>query len=224
LKKATQTVPVVFVVVTDPVGAGFVDSLANPGANITGFSTFEPEIGGKWLELLRELVPDLRSVAGVIDPAFTGFAGVWRTLEETASKSGISVSQIVFRTPSDDLEGALETFAQKPGGGLVIVPTAINSVARSRLFASAARFRLPAVYPFRHYAVDGGLMAYGFDPLDLYRRSAVYVDRILKGAKPSELPVQAPIKYELAINLVTAKGLGLTVSPTLLARADEVIE
>lgn len=224
LQKATQTVPVIFVVVTDPVGAGFVESLANPGANITGFSTFEPEIGGKWLELLRELSPNLAHVAGVLDPAFTGFAGVWRSLEETATKAGISVSQIVFRTANDDLEGSLQSFAKRPRGGLIILPTAINSVARSRLFASAAKLHLPAIYPFRHYAADGGLMAYGFDPLDLYRRSAAYVDRILKGAKPSELPVQAPIKYELAINLVTAKGLGLTVPGTLLARADEAIE
>jgi putative tryptophan/tyrosine transport system substrate-binding protein len=224
LQKATQTIPVVFVVVTDPVGAGFVKSLSHPGANITGFSTFEPEIGGKWLELLREISPGLRRVAGVLDPAFPGFAGVWREVEETAKKSGISVTSIVFRTPNDDLEGALASFAREPGGGLIVLPTAINSMARSRLFGIAASQHLPAVYPFRHYAFDGGMMAYGFDPLDLYRRSAIYVDRILKGAKPAELPVQAPIKFELVINLNAAKGLGLTVPSNLLTRADEVIE
>ncbi|MDO9489175.1 MAG: ABC transporter substrate-binding protein [Sphingomonadaceae bacterium] len=224
LQKATQTIPVVFVVVTDPVGAGFVKTLSRPGANITGFSTFEPEIGGKWLELLRECSPGLRRVAGVLDPTFTGFAGVWREVEETAKQLGISVTSTVFRTPSDDLEGALASFAREPGGGLIVLPTAINSMARSRLFAIAASQRLPAVYPFRHFAFDGGMMAYGFDPLDLYRRSAVYVDRILKGAKPADLPVQAPIKFELIINLNAAKGLGLTVPPALLTRADEVIE
>ena len=224
LQKATQTIPVVFVVVTDPVGARFVKSLSHPGANITGFSTFEPEIGGKWLELLREISPNLRRVAGVLDPAFTGFAGVWREVEEKAKNSGIFVTSINFRTPNDDLEGALTSFAREPGGGLIVLPTAINSMARTRLFAIAASHRLPAVYPFRHYAFDGGMMAYGFDPLDLYRRSAVYVDRILKGAKPEELPVQAPIKFELVINLKSAKELGLTVPPTLIARADEVIE
>lgn len=224
LQKATQTTPVVFVVVTDPVGAGFVENLARPRANITGFSTFEPEIGGKWLELLREISPNLRHVAGVLDPTFTGFSKVWRAVEETAAKSGISVTVLTFRAPSDDLETALASFAQEPGGALIVLPTAINSMARSRLFAAAARQRLPAVYPFRHYAVDGGLMAYGFDPVDLYRRSAIYVDRILKGVKPAELPVQAPVKFELVINLNTAKSLGLTIPSTLLARADEVIE
>ena len=224
LQKATRTIPVVFVVVTDPVGAGFVESQARPGANLTGFSTFEPEIGGKWLELLLEISPGLRQVAGVLDPTFTGFAAVWREVEERAPKSGISVTEIVLRNPGDDLEGALAEFARQPGGGLIVLPTAINSMARSRIFASAARYRVPAVYPFRHYAFDGGLMAYGFDPLDLFRRGATYVDRILKGAKPAEMPVQAPTKFELTINQETAKAIGLEVPPTLLARADTVIE
>jgi len=224
LQKSTRSIPVVFVVVTDPVGAGFVKSQARPGANITGFSTFELEIGGKWLELLREASPGLTRAAGVLDPAFAGFAAVWRGLEEQALKLGISVTQIVFRNPSDDLEAALASFAAKPGGGLIVLPTGINNMARSRIFASAARYRLPAIYPFRNYAFDGGLMAYGFDPTDLFRRGAVYVDRILRGAKPAELPVQAPTKYELVINLNTAKALGLDIPPALFVRADQVIE
>jgi len=224
LQRATRSIPVVFVVVTDPVGAGFVESLARPGANITGFSTFEPEIGGKWLELLREVAPDLRRVAGVLDPAFAGFAKVWRAVEELAPKSGVPVTSMVFRNPADDLESALAVFAREPGGGLIVLPTAINNMARSRIFLAAARHRLPAVYPFRHYAVDGGLMSYGFDPPDLFRRGASYVDRILRGEKPAALPVQAPTKFTLVVNLKTAKALGLAVPQSLLARADEVIE
>jgi putative ABC transport system substrate-binding protein len=223
-KSATPRIPVVFVVVADPVGAGLVQSQARPGGNVTGFSTFEPEIGGKWLELLREISPGLRRVAGVLDPAFTNFASVWRAIQDQATKSGLTVTNVVFRKSDDDLESDAAAFAGQPGGGLIVLPTAINNLARSRLFAVAARHRLPTVYPFRHYAFDGGLMAYGFDPTDLFSRSASYVDRILKGETPASLPVQAPIKYELVINLKTAKALGLTVPPTLLARADEVIE
>ena len=149
---------------------------------------------------------------------------MWRGIEEQAPKLGISVTKIVFRNPSDDLESALASFAAQPGGGLIVLPTAINNMARSRIFANAARYRLPAVYPFRNYAFDGGLMAYGFDPTDLFRRGAFYVDRILKGAKPAELPVQAPTKYELVINLNTAKALGLQIPPAMFVRADKVIE
>jgi putative ABC transport system substrate-binding protein len=224
VQKATRDIPVVFVVVTDPVGAGFVESLARPGGNITGFSTFEPEIGGKWLELLREIEPGLRRVAGVLDPAFTGFAAVWHAVEELAPKAGLSATPVIFRNPTDDLETALATFARQPDGGLIVLPTAINNMARSRLFAIATRHRLPAVYPFRHYAFDGGLMAYGFNPQDLFAGGAAYVDRILQGEKPAGLPVQAPTKFDLAINVNTAKAIGLAVPPALLARADEVIE
>jgi len=224
LHRATQNIPVVFVVVTDPVGAGFVKSLAQPGGNITGFSTFEPEIGGKWLELLIEISPGLRRVAGVLDPAFTGFAEVWHAVESLAPRMGIEVTSVVFHDRTNDIESAVESFAAKPKGGLIVLPTAINNIARDRIFSVAARYRLPAVYPFRHFSVDGGLMAYGFDPRDLFLRGASYVDRILKGENPANLPVQAPTKFELMINLKTAKALGLTVPQTLLARADEVIE
>jgi putative tryptophan/tyrosine transport system substrate-binding protein len=224
LHRATRTIPVVFVSVIDPVGAGYVESLALPGANITGFSTFEPEIGGKWLELLKEVAPGLRRVAGILDPGFRGFAGVWRAIENMAPRFGLEVTSLLLHAPTDDLESAVDTFAQGPGGGLIVLPTAINAVQRNRIFSLAARNRLPAVYAFRFYATDGGLMSYGIDTVDLFRRGASYVDRILKGEKPADLPVQAPIKFEMVINLKTAKALGLNVPDKLLALADEVVE
>jgi putative ABC transport system substrate-binding protein len=207
LKRTTRSIPVVFVVVIDPVGAGLVQSLAHPGGNITGFATFEPEIGGKWLELL-----------------ILGFATVWRAIESIAPRFGLGVTSVVHRDPDDDIEAAIAAFAQEPGGGLIVLPTPANNASRARIFSVAARHRLPAIYPFRLYATDGGLMSYGFDSRDLFRRGASYVDRILKGEKPADLPVQAPTKYELLINLKAAKALRLEVPPTLLARADEVIE
>jgi ABC-type uncharacterized transport system substrate-binding protein len=224
VQRATHGIPVVFVVVVDPVGAGLVQSLAQPGGNITGFATFEPEIGGKWLELLKESSPGLKQVAGILDPAFRGFAAVWRAIESLAPTFGLRVTSVVHRDVSDDIESAVAAFAQDAGGGLIVLPTAINNISRKRIISLAARHRLPAVYPFGIYATDGGLMSYGFDSLDLFRRGASYVDRILKGEKPADLPVQAPVKYELVINLRTAKTLGLAIPPTLLARADEVIE
>jgi putative ABC transport system substrate-binding protein len=224
LHRATRTIPVVFVSVIDPVGAGYVQSLPLPGANITGFSTFEPEIGGKWLELLKEVTPDLRQVAGILDPDFKGFAGLWREIENIAPRFGLKVMRVFLQAPSDDFESAVAGFAREPGGGLIVLPTAINAVHRNRIFSAAASNRLPAIYGFRFYAADGGLMSYGIDTVDLFRRSASYVDRILKGEKPGDLPVQAPTKFEMAINLKTARALGLNVSPILLARADEVIE
>jgi putative tryptophan/tyrosine transport system substrate-binding protein len=224
LHRATRTIPVVFVSVIDPVGAGYVQSLALPGDNITGFSTFEPEIGGKWLELLKEIAPGLRRVAGILDPSFRGFAGVWGAIENMAPRFGLEVTSLLFHAPTDDLESAVSKFGEEPGGGLIVLPTAINAVQRNRIFALAARNRLPAIYAFRFYATDGGLMSYGIDTVDLFRRSASYVDRILKGEKPANLPVQAPTKFEMVINLKTAGALRLDVPPMLLARADEVIE
>jgi putative ABC transport system substrate-binding protein len=224
LQRARSSIPIVFVVVANPVGAGFVQDLARPGANITGFSTFEPEIGGKWLELLKEIEPGLGRVAGILDPNFSGFAKIWSVVELLASKLGVHITTITFRDPSDDIESTIASFAREPRGGLIVFPTPANSSARDRIFSLAIRHRLPAIYPFRIYAADGGLMAYGFDTRDLYRRSASYIDRILKGEKPGNLPVQAPTKYELVINLKTAQALRLNVPPTLLARADEVIE
>jgi putative ABC transport system substrate-binding protein len=224
LHRATRTLPVVFVVVADPVGGGFVESLARPGANITGFSTFEPEIGSKWLELLREVNPGLNAVAAIVDPGFRSFARVLQAIETAAPAMGLKVTNVPFRDSGDDIESAISAFAEARAGGMIVLPTAINNASRDRIFSLAARHRLPAIYPFRFYATDGGLMSYGFDTLDLFRRGALYVDRILKGDKPADLPVQAPTKYELVINLKTAKALGLDVPATLLARADEVIE
>jgi putative ABC transport system substrate-binding protein len=224
LQHVTRDIPVVFVVVTDPVGSGFVESRARPGVNITGFSTFEPEIGGKWLELLIEATPNLRRVAGILDPSFTGFASVWQAIEQSAARLGVKTHSLQFREADDDIESAVAPFAREPGAGLIVLPTAINNLARNRIFAVAARHRLPAVYPFRHYTADGGLMSYGFDTPDLFRRGASYVARILNGEKPRDMPVQAPTRYELVINLKAAEAIGLVVPPLLLARADEVIE
>jgi len=224
LQKVTHTIPVVFVVVTDPVGAGFVQSLARPGGNVTGFSTFEPEIGGKWLELLHEVAPDVRRVAVVYEPGFQGFAALQKMVDDLAPQKGITTTGLAFRDPASDIETAIAAFAKDGLGGLIVLPSGTNTIARKKLFATALRYRLPAIYPFRQYAADGGLMAYGFEPRDLFRRGASYVDRILRGEKPADLPVQAPTKYELVVNLKTAKALGVTFSPTFLATADEVIE
>jgi putative tryptophan/tyrosine transport system substrate-binding protein len=224
LRAATRTIPVVFVSVIDPVGAGHVQSLARPGGNITGFSTFEPEIGGKWLELLKGVAPDLKRVAGILDPAFKGFAGVWREIQTMAPRFGLSVTSVSFHAPADDFESAVVAFAREAGGGLIVLPTALNAVQRQRIFSVAASNRLPAIYAFRFYAADGGLMSYGIDTIDLFRRGASYIDRILKGENPAALPVQAPVKFELVINLKTAKVLGLDVPVYLQQLADEVIE
>ena len=224
LHRTTHSIPVVFVVVVDPVGAGYVKSLARPGANITGFSSFEPEIGGKWLELLKAIKPDLTRVTGILDPGFKGFAGVWSAIEVMAPRLGLEAASIPLRASSDDIESAVATFAQKPTGGLIVLPTTINNSLRHRIIALAARYRLPAVFPFQDYVADGGLISYGIDAADLFHRGASYVDRILKGEKPADLPVQAPTKFELSINLRTAKAAGFTVPPTLLSQANEVIE
>jgi putative ABC transport system substrate-binding protein len=224
VQRATRNIPIVFVVVVDPVGAGLVEGVAQPGGNITGFSTFEPEIGGKWLELLKEISPGLKRVAGILDPDFRGFAAVWRSIESFAPTFGLSVMSVVHRAPGDNIESAVAAFAQEEGGGLIVLPTPINFFSRERIFSLAARHHLPAVYPFQSFATNGGLMSYGFDSRDLFRRGASYVDRILNGAKPADLPVQAPTKYELIINLKTARALGLEVPAKLLALSDAVIE
>lgn len=224
LQRKTRTIPIVFVVVTNPVGAGFVESLARPGANITGFSTYEPEIGGKWFEVLHEFAPTIRRVGVVSDPKFGGFAAVAGTLQIGAARSAVEVVHIGFDSSEGDIEAQLATFSASGGGGLVVMPTALNLLARDRLIAAAARYRIPAVYPFRPFAQSGGLMSYGFEPLDLFRRSAAYVDRILKGESPGELPVQAPARFQLVLNAKTAKALNADFPAMLLARADEVIE
>jgi putative tryptophan/tyrosine transport system substrate-binding protein len=224
VKQATQRIPVVFAAVTDPVGGGFVKSLARPRANITGFSTFEAEIGSKWLELLNQISPRLQRVAILEDPDFQGFAAVTHTIEQLAPTMGMRPINLAFHNPGENLESSISSFVEDQRTGLIVLPTPTNTFARAKILFAAARYQLPAIYPFRFYATDGGLMSYGFEPSDLFFRSASYVDRILKGENPSDLPVQAPVKYELLINLKTAKTLGLKVPSPLLSIADEVIE
>lgn len=225
LQRRTRSIPIVFAVLTNPVGAGFVESLARPGGNITGFSTFEPEIAGKWFETLREFSPTIRRMAVISDFSFQGgFAALEAAVARLAENAGIPVTPIRFADPADDLEGRIAAFAAEPDGGLILMPTSLNLLARDRLIAAAARHRLPAIYPFRPYADSGGLMSYGFEPIDLFRRSATYVDRILKGERPAELPVQGPTRFQFILNMKTAQALGMDVPPMLLARADELID
>jgi len=220
---ATRTVPIVFVSAPDPVGAGFVDSLARPGGNATGFAQFEYSMSAKWLELLKEVAPRVTRVAVIRDPAIAAGAGQYGAIQSAAPSFGVEASPVNVRDPGE-IERAVAAFARTPNGGLILTASALASVHRELIIALAARHKLPAVYTGRLFVASGGLISYGPDRIDPYRRAAAYVDRILKGEKPADLPVQAPVKYELAINLKTAKALGLAVPPTLLARADEVIE
>jgi putative ABC transport system substrate-binding protein len=223
LQKATRTLPIVFVGVADPVGAGFVDSLARPGGNTTGFMEFEYSFSGKWLELLKEVVPRLMRAGVLRDAGNPAGIAQFGAIRATASSLGLDVTPINVQDASE-IERSIATFARSANGGLVVTPSAAVSVHRALIIALAARHRLPAVYAFRSDISDGGLISLGPDLVDQFRRGAGYVDRILRGEKPANLPVQAPTKYELVINLKTAKALGLEVPPTLLARADEVIE
>jgi putative ABC transport system substrate-binding protein len=219
----TRTIPIVFTFVADPVGSGLVASLAHPGSNITGFTNFEYAIGGKWLEILRESAPHITRVLAVQNPANAGASGLLREIESGARSFGMHVSTTSALHVAE-LERAVEAFAGESDGGLLVLPDSATSSLRSLIVALAARHRLPAIYPFRFFAESGGLVSYGDDPVDPFQRAASYVDRILKGEKPRDLPVQAPTKYELVINLKTARALGIEVPPMLLARADEVIE
>jgi putative ABC transport system substrate-binding protein len=223
LQEATRTLPIVFTITVDPVGAGFVASLARPGGNITGFSLYEYSISGKWLELLKQVAPGVTRAAVLRDPATAAGIGQFAAIQAVAPPFGVELSPVDVRDRGE-IERAVTAFAHEPNGGLIVTGGPSQAVHRELIVTLAARHRLPAVYPFRYMATDGGLIAYGPEIIDQYRRAAQYVDRILKGSKPAELPVQAPTKYELAINLKTARALGLTVPPTLLARADEVIE
>jgi putative ABC transport system substrate-binding protein len=223
LLQATRTVPIVFVGVPDPVGAGFVESLARPGGNATGFIVFEYGIGAKWLELLKEIAPSVTRVAVLRDAAITAGIGMWGAIQSVAPSFGVELRPIDVRD-AGEMERAVGAFAGSPNGGLIVPGSALAVVHRSLIIGLAARHKQPAVYFARYFVGDGGLISYGPNQLDQYRQAAAYVDRILKGEKPAELPVQAPTKYELLINLKTAKGLGIEVPPALLARADEVIE
>jgi putative tryptophan/tyrosine transport system substrate-binding protein len=222
LQQATRSLPIVFTNVTDPVGAGFVVSVARPGGNATGFMLSEYSTSGKWLELLKEIAPRVTRAATIRDPTLTSSVAQFAAIQSAAASLGVELSPIDMRN-TGEIERTIAAFARAPNGGL-IVTTGGTSTRRSLIVTLAARHRLPAVYPFRYYVADGGLISYGPDPIDPYRRAAGYVDRILKGEKPADLPVQAPTKFELVINLKTAQALSLTVPETLLARADEVIE
>jgi putative tryptophan/tyrosine transport system substrate-binding protein len=223
LLQATRTVPIVFVVVPDPVGAGFVDSLARPGGNATGFVQFEYGLSGKWLELLKEVAPRLTRAAVLRDAAIPAGTGQFGAIQSVAPSVGLEVSPVNIRDASE-IERAVGAFARSANGGLIVTGSALAQLHRNLIITLAARYKLPAIYFERFFVTAGGLISYGPDLVDQYRRAGDYVDRILKGEKPADLPVQAPTKYETVINLKTAKALGLEIPQTVLARADEVIE
>jgi ABC-type uncharacterized transport system substrate-binding protein len=223
LLQATRVVPIVFVTVPDPVGAGFIDSLARPGGNATGFTAFEYGLSGKWLELLKEIAPAVTRAAVIRDPAITAGIGQFAAIQSVAPSIGVEVSPVNVHD-AGEIERAIAAFARTPNSGLIVTGSALAIIHRDLIVMLAARHKLPAVYWDRTPVTGGGLISYGHDISDQYRRAAGYVDRILKGEKPADLPVQQPTNYSLVINLKTAKTLGLQVPPTLLARADEVIE
>jgi putative ABC transport system substrate-binding protein len=223
LLQATRTVPIVFPVVGDPVAAGFVDTLARPGGNVTGFMTVEYSMAAKWLELLKETAPGVTRVAVLRNPAVPTGIGQFGIIQAAAPSLKVEVNPVNMRD-AGEIERAVAAFARASNGGLIVTSGGFSNLHRDLIVTLAARHRLPAVYPYRFFVTGGGLISYGPDLVDQYRRAAGYVDRILKGEKPADLPVQAPTKYELVLNLKTAKALGLDVPPMVLARADEVIE
>ena len=223
LLQATRTVPIVFTTLLDPVGAGFVDSLARPGGNATGFIAFEYGLSGKWLELLKQIAPSLTRVAILRDPAAAAGIGQFAAIQSVAPSFAVELRPIDMREVGE-IERAVTTFARSSNGGLIVTAGSGSAIHGDLIIALAARHKLPAIYGDRHFVTGGGLISYGPNRVDQYRQAAGYIDRVLKGEKPADLPVQAPTKYELVINRKTAKALGLTVPPTLLASADEVIE
>jgi putative ABC transport system substrate-binding protein len=223
LKNATSAIPIVFVATSDPVSQGFVASLARPGGNITGFSLFEFSLAGKFVEILKEIAPSVMQSVLLCSADNPSFAGYMRSINSVAAKLAMQVSAGPIHDAAD-IEGLITAFAGEPNGGLLVAPDVVANIHRDLIIALAAKHHLPAIYPYRFFADAGGLASYGVDLIDLYRRAAGYVDRVLKGEKPAELPVQAPSKFEFVINLKTAKALGVDVPAALLARADEVIE
>ncbi|MEA2949089.1 MAG: hypothetical protein QOI40_4419 [Alphaproteobacteria bacterium] len=225
LLQETATIPIVFVGVSDPLGSGFVAGIARPGGSTTGFTNFEPSLIGKWLEMLKEIAPGITRTAVIFNPKTAPREGSFFMGPFERIARSLKVEPIAARVSDPaEIERAVTAIGREPGGSLIVMPDAFTTVHRQLIILLAARHALPAIYPYRYEAVDGGLMSYGVDTVDLMRRAAPYVDRILKGEKPGELPVQAPTKFELVVNLRTAKALGLTIPPTLLALADEVIE
>ena len=225
LQKATSTIPIVFTQVGDPVGSGFVVSLAQPGGNITGFQGYEAEIGGKWLEFLREIAPRVRQVAVVLNPNVSANVAFLHTAETAATSWGVKVTAAGVRNAAE-IDPVVSAFAREPDGGMIVTPSPLTNTTENRalLFALAARLGLPAIHPYRLIAGSSGLISYSYAAVAQWQGGATYLDRILRGAKPADLPVQAPTKYDMVINLKTAKALGLIVPPALLAQADEVFE
>ena len=224
LQQTSRTVPIVFVQVPDPVGAGFVDSLAQPGGNATGFTSFEYAIGAKWLALLKEIAPAVKRVAVFRDPNDPAGSGQWGAIQSAAQSLGVELRPLDSRAEAGEIERTIANFARQPDGGLIVTASAGTAARRDRLITLFARHRLPTIFPNDYYVASGGLISYGTDIVDQYRQAAGYVDRILKGEKPADLPVQTPTRFKLTVNLKTVKALGLEVPPMLLARADEVIE
>jgi putative tryptophan/tyrosine transport system substrate-binding protein len=225
LLRETRNIPIVFVGVSDPLGSGFVASIARPGGNATGFTNFEPSLTGKWLELLKEIAPSIVRAAVIFNPKTAPGEGSFFMGPFESIARSLKVEPIAARvSDAAEIEITVTAIGREAGGSLIVMPDAFTTVHRQLIILLAARYALPAIYPYRYQAVDGGLLSYGVDTVDLMRRAAPYVDRILKGEKPADLPVQAPIKFELVINLRAARVLSITVPPTLLARADEVIE
>ena len=222
--RATRSVPIIFCSVTDPVGSGFVESLARPGGNATGFSQFEYTLTAKWLELLRQIAPSVTRVGVLRDATLVSGIGQFAVIQSVAASIGIEISAINLRDDASEIEQAVKRFASSPNGGLILTASALSVIYHNLIIALAAQHKLPTVYYRRYFVTSGGLISYGFDIDEQYRGAARYVDRILKGEKPADLPVQAPTKYELVINLKTAKALGFKLPTSVLARADEVIE
>jgi len=222
IQQARRGIPIVFVQAVDPVGVGYITRMTKPGGDATGFIQFEYTLAGKWLQLLKDVAPDTTHAAILREPGTAGI-GQWAVIQAAASPLAVELMSIDTRDPTE-IERGVSAFASEPNGGLIVAVSSTASVHRKLIIALAAKHRLPAIFPYRYHAIDGGLISYGPDLVHQFRQAAGYVDRILKGEKPADLPVQAPTKYELVVNLKTAKSIGLTVPPTLLARADEVIE
>jgi putative tryptophan/tyrosine transport system substrate-binding protein len=224
LRRQTSMIPIVFALIADPVGLGFVASMARPGGNITGFSAYDPPMAGKWLQMLTQITPPVAHVAVLYNPGTAPYAGLMMQAIEAAAASLAVTVQAAPIHDEAEIETMMAALAREPRSGLLIIPELFNNIHRAAIVALAGRYRLPAVYPFGFFATAGGLVSYGIDQSDLFQRAATYVDRIFKGAKPGDLPVQAPSKFETVINLKTAKALGVTIAPPLLATADKVID